>query len=202
MTLPIGVLVSGRGTNLQAIVDACASRALDARVVFVGCNREGAPALIRARRAGIPCASFTLRRYGSRTDAQEAMADALVRAGARLVVLAGFDHILVPTFFGKLRRIPIINVHPALLPLFGGKGMIGDKVHEAVLAAKATETGVTVHHVRADQVDSGEVIVQRRVPVEPGDDVQALSARVLAAEHEAIVDAIRTFIPGAKAKTA
>lgn len=193
MTLSVGVLVSGRGTNLQAIIDACANGSLAARVVFVGSNRDGVPALIRAKRAGVACAAFTVEDHGTRAAAQSAMADALVRAGARLVVLAGFDHILTPGFFVKLAGVPIINVHPALLPLFGGKGMHGDRVHEAVLAAGASESGVTVHRVHPDTVDLGEVVVQRRVQVQPGDDVPALSARVLAEEHRAIVDAIRTF---------
>jgi phosphoribosylglycinamide formyltransferase 1 len=115
--------------------------------------------------------------------------------GARLVVLAGFDNILSPIFFVKLSGIPVINIHPALLPFFGGKGMTGDKVHAAVLAAKAKESGVTVHRVHPDTVDIGEVVVQRRVPVLEGDDVPTLSARVLAVEHEAIVEAIRRFAP-------
>jgi phosphoribosylglycinamide formyltransferase-1 len=193
VTLSVGVLVSGRGTNLQAILDACASGSLAARVVLVASNRDGVPALIRAKRAGVPCAAFTIEAHGTRAAAQSAMADALVRVGARLVVLAGFDHILTPGFFVKVAGVPIINVHPALLPLFGGKGMHGDRVHEAVLAAGASESGVTVHRVHPDTVDLGEVVVQRRVQVQPGDDVPALSARVLAEEHKAIVDAIRTF---------
>jgi phosphoribosylglycinamide formyltransferase-1 len=195
MTLPIGVLVSGRGTNLQAILDACANGELDARVVFVASNRAGVPALIRAQRAGVAHGAFVPADHGSRAAAQAAMADALVRAGARLVVHAGFDHILGPEYFVRLAGVPLINVHPALLPLFGGKGMFGDRVHAAVLAAGATETGVTVHRVHPDTVDLGEVIVQRRVPVNPDDDVATLSARVLAEEHKAIVEAVRRFIP-------
>jgi len=193
MTLSVGVLVSGRGTNLQAILDACVTGALPARVVFVASNRAGVPALIRASRARVPNAAFTAEEYGSRAAAQKAMADALVRAGARLVVHAGFDHILGPEYFVRLANVPIINVHPALLPLFGGRGMYGDRVHAAVLAAGATETGVTVHRVHPDTIDLGEIVVQRRVPVRPDDDVSTLSARVLAEEHKAIVDAIRTF---------
>jgi phosphoribosylglycinamide formyltransferase-1 len=193
MILSVGVLVSGRGTNLQAILDACASGSLAARVVFVASNRDGVPALIRAKRGGVQCAAFTIEVHGTRTAAQGAMADALVRAGARLIVLAGFDHILAPVFFVKVAGVPIINVHPALLPLFGGKGMHGDRVHEAVLAAGASESGVTVHRVHPDTLDLGEVVVQRRVQVKPGDDVPTLSARVLAEEHKAIVDAIRVF---------
>lgn len=194
MTFPIGVLVSGRGTNLQALLDACASGALDARVVFVASNRDNVPALIRAERAGVPQAAFTIAEHGTRAAAQGAIADALASAGARLVVLAGFDHILDPAFFVKLAGVPVINIHPALLPFFGGKGMHGDRVHAAVLAAKAKESGVTVHRVHPDTVDLGEVIVQRRVPVQEGDDVPALSARVLAVEHEAIVEAVRRCI--------
>jgi phosphoribosylglycinamide formyltransferase-1 len=197
MTLPLGVLVSGRGTNLQALLDACASGSLDARVVFVGSNRENAPALIRAERAGIQRGVFAISSYGSREAAHEALALSLMRAGARLIVCAGFDHILDPIFFVRLAGRPVINVHPALLPFFGGRGMHGDKVHAAVLAAKAKESGVTVHRVHPDTVDLGEVVVQRRVPVLDDDDVATLSARVLAVEHEAIVEAIRRFIPSA-----
>ena len=195
MTLPIGVLVSGRGTNLQALLDACGSGALDARVVYVASNRDGVPALIRADRAGVKHGAFTIEKYGTRAAAHGAMADTLGSARARLVVCAGFDHILAPIFFVKLSGVPVINIHPALLPFFGGKGMHGDKVHAAVLKARAKESGVTVHRVHPDTVDLGEVIVQRRVPVHEGDDVPTLSARVLAVEHEAIVEAIRRFLP-------
>lgn len=195
MTFPIAVLASGRGTNLQAILDACASGALAARVVLVASNRDGVPALERADRAGVPHAAFTTKTHGTRAAAHEAMASAIAAAGARLVVLAGFDHILAPVFFERLAGVPVINTHPALLPLFGGRGMVGDTVHEAVLAARVTESGVTVHRVLPDRVDEGEIVVQRRVPVLATDDVASLSARVLAAEHVAIVDAIRTFIP-------
>jgi len=194
MTFPIAVLVSGRGTNLQAILDACATGTLDARVVYVASNRENVPALLRAERARVPNGAFTIARFGTRAAAHEALADALAAAGARLAVCAGFDHILDPIFFVKLAGVPVINIHPALLPFFGGKGMHGDKVHAAVLAAKAKESGVTVHRVHPDTVDLGEVIVQRRVPVHDGDDVPTLASRVLAVEHEAIVEAVRRCI--------
>ena len=137
MTLPIGVLVSGRGTNLQALLDACASGALDARVVYVASNRDNVPALVRADRAGIRHSAFTTQKYGTRAAAHGAIADTMASARARLVVLAGFDQILAPIFFVKLAGVPVINIHPALLPFFGGKGMHGDKVHAAVLKAKA-----------------------------------------------------------------
>jgi phosphoribosylglycinamide formyltransferase-1 len=195
MTLPVAVLVSGRGTNLQAILDACARGEVDARVVLVASNRPGVPALERAARAGVPTAVFAVADHPDRVAAHTAMARAIAAAGARLVVLAGFDHILAPAFFVELPGVPVINLHPALLPLFGGRGMHGDKVHEAVLAAGASESGCTVHRVHPETVDLGEVIVQRRVPVVAGDDAATLAARVLAEEHIAIVEAIRRFIP-------
>ena len=195
MTLPVAVLVSGRGSNLEAILAACASGALDARVVLVASNRPNVPALERAARAGVPSATFAFRDYPDRSSAHGAMAVAIAEAGARLVVLAGFDHILAPLFFVKLPGVPVINLHPALLPLFGGRGMHGERVHAAVLESGATESGCTVHRVHPETVDLGEVVVQRRVPVLPGDDAATLAARVLEQEHLAIVEAIRRFVP-------
>lgn len=200
MTFPIAVLVSGRGSNLQAILDACASGRLAARVVLVASNRDGVPALERAARADVPRAVSTAKAHGGRAAAHAALGDAIRAAGARLVVLAGFDQVLEPAFFEGIGDLPVINIHPALLPRFGGRGMLGDRVHEAVLAAKATESGATVHRVLPTAVDEGEIVVQRRVPVLADDDVASLAARVLAAEHEALVDAIRTFIPAAPAR--
>ena len=197
MTFPIAVLVSGRGSNLQAILEACASGALDARVALVVSNRAGVPALLRAEEAGVTSAVFALRNYPDRAAAHSAMADAIAKTGARLVVLAGFDHILAPAFFVALPGVPVINLHPALLPLFGGRGMQGERVHAAVLASGATESGCTVHRVHPETVDLGEVVVQRRVPVLPGDDPAALATRVLEQEHIAIVEAIRRFVPAA-----
>jgi len=199
MTLPVAVLVSGRGSNLEAILEACASGALDARVVLVASNRPAVPALERAARAGVPSATFATRDYPDRPSAHAAMAAAIADAGARLVVLAGFDHILAPLFFVKLPGVPVINLHPALLPLFGGRGMHGERVHAAVLASGATESGCTVHRVHPETVDLGEVVVQRRVPVLPSDDAATLAARVLEQEHLAVVEAIRRFVPAGAA---
>jgi folate-dependent phosphoribosylglycinamide formyltransferase PurN len=143
----------------------------------------------------VPSAVFSARDYPDRRAAHAAMAKAIAATGARLVVLAGFDHILAPAFFVALPGVPVINLHPALLPLFGGRGMHGEKVHAAVLASGATESGCTVHRVHPETVDLGEVVVQRRVPVLPGDDAAALAARILEQEHVAIVEAIRRFVP-------
>lgn len=193
MTLPIAVLVSGRGTNLQAIIDAIKEKRLDAQIVLVGSSRKNALAIDRAVAAGIPCRSYPPAVNGGREAAQSLMANAIVGSGAELVVLAGFDRILCDAFFERLGAIPLINVHCSLLPAFGGAGMIGDRVHEAVLAAGVTESGATVHRAHPGTIDEGEIIVQRRVPVLPGDDVATLAARVLGAEHEALIEAIASF---------
>lgn len=193
MTLPIGVLVSGRGTNLQAVIDAIGAGRLDTRIVLVASNRLEAPALERARRAAVPTEVFVEADHGSRAAAHAAMADALLARGARLVVLAGFDRILVPVFFERLGSVPVLNIHASLLPRYGGRGMVGIKVHEAVLAAGDSETGATVHLAHPGRVDEGEIVVQRRVPVLPGDTPELLAARVLAQEHEALVEAIGRF---------
>src|SRR5438132_6880393 len=196
MKLPIAVLVSGRGSNLQAILDACASDAIDARVAIVISNHAGVPALERAALAGVPSAVFTLRTYPDRSAAHVAMAEAIAGVGAKLVVLAGFDHILAPVFFVRLAGVPVINLHPALLPLFGGRGMHGDKVHAAVLASGASESGCTVHRVHPETVDLGEVVVLRRVPVLPNDDPAKPAAPWLEEEQVGIGEASRNVAYG------
>jgi phosphoribosylglycinamide formyltransferase 1 len=191
MTLRVGVCVSGRGTNLQAILDACRDGRLDARVVYVASSRKSAPALERAKAAGVPAEAFPPAANGGRDAAQLLMASRLVAADVELVVLAGYDRILCDEFFARLGDVPVINIHPALLPAFGG--LNGAKVHEAVLAAGVGESGCSVHLAHAGQVDAGEIIVQRRVPVLPDDDAKTLAARVLEQEHLAMVEAIAGF---------
>ena len=191
MTLRVGVCVSGRGTNLQAILDACRDGRLDAQVVYVGSSRKTAPALERARAAGVPAEAFPPAVNGGRDAAQLLMASRLVAADVELVVLAGYDRILCDEFFVRLGDVPVINIHPSLLPAFGGLNRL--RVHEAVLAAGVHETGCTVHRAHRGMLDEGEIVVQRRVPVLAGDDPETLEARVLAAEHLAIVEAIARF---------
>jgi phosphoribosylglycinamide formyltransferase-1 len=191
VTLQVGVCVSGRGTNLQAILDACRDGRLDAQVVYVGSSRKSAPALARATAAGVPAEAFPPAANGGRDAAQQLMARRLVAAGAELVVLAGYDRILTDPFWDVLGDVPVINIHPSLLPAFGGLNRL--KVHEAVLAAGVTETGCTVHRAHRGMLDEGEIIVQRRVPVLPGDDPETLEARVLASEHVALVEAVARF---------
>jgi phosphoribosylglycinamide formyltransferase-1 len=192
MTLRVGVCVSGRGTNLQAIIDACRDGRLDARVVYVGSSRKSAPALERAKAAGVPAEAFPPAANGGRDAAQQLMARRLVAADVELVVLAGYDRILGDAFWDVLGdEVPVINIHPSLLPAFGGLNRLA--VHEAVLAAGVSETGCTVHRAHRGMLDAGETIVQRRVPVLPGDDPERLEARVLGEEHVAIVEAVALF---------
>ena len=174
MTKPVrvAVLVSGGGTNLQTLLDQLRNSPV-ARVVRVISNRPDAAALQRARRADIPT---TVLRDAS--DAQELLA---ALGDAHLVVLAGYLK-LVPGAVVSRFRGRMINIHPALLPDFGGLGMYGHRVHEAVLASGAKESGATVHFVD-EAFDRGAIIAQERVPVLKGDTPETLAARVLAAEH-------------------
>jgi phosphoribosylglycinamide formyltransferase-1 len=174
----IGVLVSGEGSNLQALLD----RGLP--VACVASNKPAVRALERAQAAGVPTAVFALDDFSSREDRDMAMADWLALHGVRLVVLAGYMHLLRPCF---LERFPgrVINVHPALLPQFPGAHPI-----EEALAAGVPVTGATVHFVD-DGIDTGDVIVQREVPVREGDTVETLRARIQAVEHELLPSVVR-----------
>ena len=177
----IGVLVSGEGTNLQALLDA------GLPVVAVASNRPAVPALARAGAAGIPTAVFELDAHASRGARDDAMARWLHGHGTRLVVCAGYMHLLTPRF---LDRFPgrIVNVHPALLPRFPGIRPIHD-----ALAAGVAETGASVHFVD-EGVDTGPVIRQETVPIRPGDTEATLRARVQALEHRLLPAVVRELI--------
>jgi len=173
------VLVSGGGTNLQALLDHAAPVAI-ARVVS---SRPDAGALDRARRAGVP--TTVLRDPADPAELLGAL------EGADLVVLAGYLK-LVPAAAVARFRWRMINIHPALLPAFGGPGMYGPSVHEAVLASGAALSGATVHYVD-EQYDRGPIIAQWPVPVRPDDTAAALAARVLAAEHQLLPRVVRAL---------
>jgi len=170
----IGVLVSGQGTNLQALIDG------GLPISAVASNRRGAPALLRARTAGIPTATFSLDCHASREERDLVLANWLEEHGVELVVLAGYMHLLTPPF---LRRFPgrVINVHPSLLPDFPGVHPIED-----ALDAGVGVTGVTVHYVD-EGIDTGPVIVQEEVPVEPR---ATLVERIHAAEHRLLPEVV------------
>jgi formyltetrahydrofolate-dependent phosphoribosylglycinamide formyltransferase len=170
----VAVAVSGRGSNLEALLRALGADA-PARVVLVVSNRPDAAALDRAREHGIPAEVLS-----HPADGREWL-DRLAHYRVDLLVLAGYLK-LVPAAVISHYRDRIINVHPALLPAFGGRGMYGHHVHHAVLTSGARESGATVHLV--DEVyDRGRILAQGRVPVLPGDTAEALAARVLAVEH-------------------
>lgn len=181
MSYRVAVCVSGGGSNLQALLDRLRGEE-PARVVLVLSNRPEAGGLERARRAGIPAEVLA-----DPSDASEWITR-LGRRDVDLVVLAGYLKLVPPGVVQKYAG-RILNVHPALLPAFGGPGMYGRRVHEAVLAGGATESGPTVHLV--DEVyDRGAILAQRRVPVLPGDTPASLAARVLAEEHRLLPDAV------------
>jgi phosphoribosylglycinamide formyltransferase-1 len=178
----IGVLVSGAGTNLQALL----ARGLP--VAAVASNVAGARALERAERAGVPTAVFPLEGYAGREARDLAMADWLAERGVELVVCAGYMHVLTPVF---LERFPAINVHPSLLPAFPGTHAVED-----ALAAGVEETGVTVHFVD-EGVDTGPVIAQEAVRVLPGDTRETLHARLQEVEHRLLPEAVRRYLASA-----
>lgn len=190
-TLDIACLVSGSGTNLQAIIDSIESGKLCARVVAVISNVPGAGALERAQKHGIPWFVVNNRDYPSRVLFDRELAAVIDRQGARVVCLCGFLRIFSPFFIDHYPD-RVINIHPALLPAFGGKGMYGREVHQAVLASGAKTSGCTVHFVDKE-VDHGPIILQRTVPVLANDTPDTLARRVLNEEHIAYSEAIQLF---------
>ncbi len=189
--LKLGVLASGGGSNLQSIIDHGIAGNLGAEVVVVISNNSGAGALDRARTHGIPHLHISTATEGSREEEDLRIAGELTRRNVDLVVLAGYmkrvGPVTLETFRGR-----IINIHPALLPRFGGEGMYGMRVHEAVIAAHERESGPTVHLVD-EKYDHGPVLAQRKVPVLPDDTPETLQKRVLAVEHELLPETIRNM---------
>jgi len=194
--LRLGVLLSGkgRGSNMQALIDATRDGRIPGEVVLVVSTSPEAPALERAAAAGVPTRLLRARDYPTPEALDTALADAFEAAGADLICLAGYMRLLGTAF---LSRFPgrVMNVHPGLLPAFGGQGFYGHHVHEAVIASGAKVSGVTLFFVD-EAYDQGPIILQRVVPVEEGDTPETLAARVLAAEHAAYPEAVRLFAEG------
>jgi phosphoribosylglycinamide formyltransferase-1 len=189
--LRVAVLASGSGTNLQSVLDRCENGSLPAIVAVVISNNRDAFALERARKAGVETVHWSETKAGSPGAFADGLLDILRRTSTDLVVLAGYMK-LVPPRVVEAYQGRMLNIHPALLPKFGGKGFYGMRVHEAVLAAGETESGATVHFVDAEY-DRGPALLQRTVPVLPDDTPETLQARVLAVEHELLPDAIAKF---------
>lgn len=192
--LALGVLASHGGTNLQAIIDSCRSGAIDAEVRVVISNNSRSMALERARRAGIPTTHLSSATHPDHDRLDEAIAETLQRHRVQVVALAGYMKMLGPRTLDAYRN-RILNVHPALLPKFGGQGMYGERVHEAVLASGDSVSGVTVHLVD-EEYDRGPVVAQTKVPVLPGDTPETLAARVLEQEHILYPETIQRIATG------
>lgn len=186
MRLKVGVLISGRGSNLQALIDAAADPGYPAEIALVISNNEGAAGLARAARAGIAHRAVP---HPSRAVFAAAADAALRQSGAQFVALAGFMRLLDDGFVAAWRD-RLVNIHPSLLPAFPGLN-----AQRQALAAGVRIAGCTVHFVRAE-VDRGPIIAQAAVPVHPDDDEERLSQRILAAEHRLYPTAVRLFAEG------
>jgi phosphoribosylglycinamide formyltransferase-1 len=188
----IAFLASHNGTNMRAIVAACRDGRLRANAVALISNNGDSSALGWAKQNRIPAIHISAKTAGSEAAADAAIAATLAQYGADLVVLAGYMRKLGPETLGSFHR-RILNVHPALLPKFGGKGMYGRHVHEAVLKSGETQTGATIHLVD-EEYDHGPVIAQGRVSVEAGDTPDTLAARVQAEEQKLYPETLRRII--------
>lgn len=187
--LNIGVLVSGSGTNLQSILDACAAGALDARVVCVVSNKADAYALERARSAGIPALHLDHRAHAGREAYDEALVATLREFDVELVAMAGFMRIITPVLLEAF-PLAVMNIHPALLPAFPGL-----HAQRQALEYGAKVAGCTVHFVDPG-TDTGPIIIQAAVPLLEGDSEETLSARIQKEEHRIYPEAIRLFAEG------
>ena len=185
----LGILVSGRGSNLEAVLDAIADGRLPAvEAALVIANRPGIRALEVAARRGVPWRLLARDEFESADARDEAIGRALAEAKCDLALLAGYDQVLRLSFFDSFAG-RTINIHPSLLPRHGGPGMVGLSVHAAVLAVGDVETGVTIHDV-TPVLDAGPPIVQVRVQVNPGETPADLADRVLEVEHRALVEVL------------
>jgi phosphoribosylglycinamide formyltransferase-1 len=187
--LKVAVLVSGRGSNLQALIDICADPAFPAEIVTVISNIPDVYGLERAQTAGIATDVVNHRDFENRESFETALQVAISKSGAELICLAGFMRILTAGFVNRWRD-RLVNIHPSLLPSF--KGL---HVHEQALEAGVKISGCTVHFV-VPEMDAGPIIVQEAVPVLPGDDADALAARILEAEHRCYPHALRLIAEG------
>jgi formyltetrahydrofolate-dependent phosphoribosylglycinamide formyltransferase len=196
-TSRLAVFASGHGSNLQAILDACANERLSAKVVVVVSDHRDVYAATRAERAGIPFVYFPWKPYReagkSRVDYDSDLAQTVLGYQPDLVILAGWMRILSEVF---LRHFPIrvINLHPALPGMFPGTHAI-ERAFQAYQTGEISYTGVMVHYVPDEGVDNGPVIIQEEVPIYPEDDLEALKARIHQVEHRLLVEAIKQILP-------
>jgi len=190
----LAVFVSGSGSNLQALIDASKSGILSAEIALVVSNRRDAYGLERAAGEGIDTFVFKSKKYSSPPEAGRALLEELRQHEVDYIALAGYLRLL-PAEVVQAYRGHIVNIHPALLPKYGGKGMYGHHVHEAVIANGDKESGVTIHIV--DEIyDHGQILEQARIPVMPDDTPDTLAARVLKQEHRLYPRVLEKLIKG------
>ena len=190
----IAVFASHGGSDLQAINDGCKSNKINATVVAVISNNADSMALQRAKNENISAYHLSAKKFGNEEALSKEIVDVLANHEVDMIFLAGYMRMLHITVLEKYNN-RIFNIHPALLPKFGGKGMYGMNVHTAVIEAKEKETGVTIHRVNAEYY-SGEIVAQTTVPVLENDTPEILAARVLEREHTFLVEVIADIING------
>ncbi len=190
----IAVFISGSGSNLQALIDASREGRLAGEIVLVISNRAEAYGLVRAQKVDIDTFVYDVKKYPDKEAACRDLMELLEEYQVDYIALAGYLKLLPDALVRKYQG-RITNIHPALLPRFGGKGMYGHHVHEAVLASGESETGATVHLV--DEIyDNGRILLQGKVPIIPGDTPDTLAARVLEMEHKIYPEALDNLIKG------
>lgn len=192
--LRVGVFASGSGSNLQSIIDQSMAGKINAEVTVVISNNSKAGALERAARHGIPHYHISVKQFATEWQYVQKLLDVLQEHQVQLVALAGYMK-MMPIAVIREYKDKMINVHPALLPDFGGKGMYGHFVHEAVLAGGRAVSGATIHLVD-EEYDQGPIVAQRSVPVKSDDTPETLAARVLTVEHELYPEVIQLFALG------
>ena len=192
--LRIAAFASHGGSNLQSLIDACQAGRIDGEIAVVISNNRKAKALERATEAGIDSIHLTEKQFEHEAEFVTALREELSKRQVNLICLAGYMKFLPPEIIDYVHG-RVLNIHPALLPKFGGKGMFGIHVHEAVIAAGESETGVTIHLV--DHLyDHGRILAQTKVPVEPGDTPETLQKRVLKSEHQFYPEVVARIASG------
>ncbi len=194
MIMNIGILASHNGSNAQAIIDACKTRLLQAVPAVIISNNSNSGAIVRAKQEGIPFYHLSYITHPQPEELDQAILDSLHKHNVDIVVLAGYVKKLGPKTLAGFKG-NVINTHPSLLPKFGGQGMYGIHVHEAVIAAKEKETGVSVH-ILEEEYDTGPVIAQAKIPVLPNDTPETLQARVLELEHSFLPKTLQKIVSG------
>jgi phosphoribosylglycinamide formyltransferase 1 len=190
----IGFLASHNGSNMQAIIDACKSGFLKSKPVVVISNNKNSGAILRAETENISYYHLSSNTHPNEEELDSAILNALIKHEVSIVILAGYMKKLGPKTLSHYKNA-ILNTHPALLPMFGGKGMYGKHVHEAVIASGEKETGITIHIVDKN-FDTGRIIAQTRVPILFNDTPEILQARVLEREHTFFPETLRKIESG------